>query len=628
VADLPVLLVCVWSFVSAVANTDAAVLLRLIARGWRHRTMFFASIFALVGASGLTIAAPWLTGYAIDKGLGIVTTTDVAGAGVTRVDGDMDTLMVWLLLLAAAALARGVFVYAQTYLAERLGQVIAYDFRNDIYERLQRLSYAYHDNAEIGQIMSRATQDVEGVRMFVNMGVIRFAYVIVLVVASYGLMISTNAKVGLTALAFVPLVAIQASTVSLKLRPIWLKVQDLQGQMSNVLQENLTGQRVVKAFSRTEFEQQKFDAKTTQLFDESYRTAKFQAFNEPFLMGVWLLSLAVVFWMGVIEIRAGNMTPGQLTAFQLYLTLMQVPVRSIGFIINIFARAHSAGNRVFEILDAPSPVEEKADAVPLRAEHGEVRFENVSFAYDEGTPVLRDVNIVAERGQTVALLGPTGSGKSSLVNLLPRFYDPSSGRVVIDGQDVRDVTLDSLRQSIGIVQQDGFLFIMSIRDNIRYGRPDATDEEVIAAAKAARLHDFIVSQPDGYDTWVGERGTTLSGGQRQRVAIARTLLLDPKVLIFDDSTAAVDMRTEFQIQEALHTLMKDRTTFVIAQRLRTVMEADQILVMRDGHIEEQGTHSELLDANGFYRQIYDLELRDQEEAAAEAAVLNGVSEEL
>ena len=612
---------------SVVANTDAPVLLRLIARGWRHRTMFFASIFALVGASGLTIAAPWLTGYAIDTGLGIVTTTDLAGDEVTRVDGDMDTLMVALALLVVAALGRGVFVYAQTYLAERLGQTIAYDFRNDIYERLQRLSYGYHDKAEIGQIMSRATQDVEGVRMFVNMGVIRFAYVIVLVAASYGLMISTNAKVGLAALAFVPLVAIQASVVSLKLRPIWLKVQDLQGQMSNVLQENLTGQRVVKAFSRTEFEQQKFDAKTTQLFDESYRTAKFQAFNEPFLQGVWLMSLAVVFWLGVVEIRAGNMTAGQLTAFQLYLTLMQVPVRSIGFIINVFARAHSAGNRVFEILDAESPVEERADAVPLRAEHGEVRFEHVAFAYDAETPVLRDLNIVAQPGQTVALLGPTGSGKSSVVNLLPRFYDTTSGRVVIDGQDVRDVTLDSLRQSIGIVQQDVFLFITSIRDNIRYGRPDATDDEVIAAAKAARLHDFIVSQPDGYDTWVGERGTTLSGGQRQRVAIARTLLLDPKVLIFDDSTAAVDMRTEFQIQEALHTLMEGRTTFVIAQRLRTVMEADQILVMRDGRIEEQGTHSELLEADGFYRQIYDLELRDQDEAAA-AAVLGGAPEEL
>ena len=619
---------CVRSPVSIAAKSDAPVLLRLIARGWRHRAMFFASIFALVGASGLTIAAPWLTGYAIDTGLGIATSTNAAGDEVTTVSGDMDTLLVALALLAGAALARGVFVYLQTYLAERLGQTIAYDFRNDIYERLQRLSYAYHDKSEIGQIMSRATQDVEGVRMFVNMGVIRFAYVIVLVVASYGLMIQTNAKVGLVALAFVPLVAVQASVVSLKLRPIWLKVQDLQGQMSNVLQENLTGQRVVKAFSRTEFEQAKFDAKTGQLFDESYRTAKFQAFNEPFLQGVWLMSLAVVFWLGVVEIRAGNMTTGELTAFQLYLTLMQVPVRSIGFIINIFARAHSAGNRVFQILDAESPVEEKSNAVPLRAAHGEVRFEHVSFAYDPETPVLMDVNIVAQPGQTVALLGPTGSGKSSVVNLLPRFYDPSAGRVVIDGQDVRDVTLDSLRRSIGIVQQDVFLFITSIRDNIRYGRPDATDDEVIAAAKAARLHDFIMSQPDGYDTWVGERGTTLSGGQRQRVAIARTLLLDPKVLIFDDSTAAVDMRTEFQIQEALHTLMEGRTTFVIAQRLRTVMEADQILVMRDGHIEEQGTHDELLEAGGFYRQIYDLELRDQEEAAAAAAVLGGVPEEL
>jgi ATP-binding cassette subfamily B protein len=612
----------IWGPVSVASNPQAPVLLRLVARAWWHRGLFFASVFALVGASLLTIAAPWLTGYAIDTGLGIVTNTDLlGGAEEVAVEGDMGTLAIALALLALAAIGRGVFVYAQTYLAESLGQTMAYDFRNDIYERLQRLSYAYHDKAEIGQIMSRATQDVEGVRIFVNMGVIRFAYVVVLVAVSYGLMIATNAKVGLVAFAFVPLVAIQASYVSLKLRPIWLRVQDLQGQMANVLQENLTGQRVVKAFSRAEFEQQKFDAKTRLLFDESYSTAKFQAFNEPFLQGMWLLSLAVVFWLGVVEIRAGNMTAGQLTAFQLYLTLMQVPVRSIGFIINIFARAHSAGNRVFEIVDARSPVEEKPNAVPLRTSRGEVRFEHVSFAYEGNAPVLRDINIVAEPGQTIALLGPTGSGKSSVVNLLPRFYDPTEGRVLIDDQDVRDVTLDSLRTSIGIVQQDVFLFIASIRDNIRYGRPEATDEEVIAAAKAARIHEFIESQPDGYDTWVGERGTTLSGGQRQRVAIARTLLLDPKVLIFDDSTAAVDMRTEFLIQEALRNLMRGRTTFVIAQRLRTVMEADQILVMRDGRIVEQGTHEELLEANGFYRQIYDLELRDQDEAAA--AVLDG-----
>ena len=607
------------------ANPGAPVLLRLVARGLRHRKIFAASIIALVGASALTIAAPWLTGYAIDSGLGIVTSTNLAGEEETLVTGQMSTLLVALAVLALVAVARGGFVYAQTYLAELLGQTIAYDCRNDIYERLQRLSYAYHDKAEVGQIMSRSTQDVEGVRMFVNVGVIRLTYVIVLVTASYGLMISTNARVGLVALAFVPLVAVQASVVSLKLRPIWLRVQDLQGQMSNVLQENLTGQRVVKAFSRAEFEQGKFEEKTDHLFTESYRTAKFQAFNEPFLQGVWLMSLAVVFWLGVIEIRAGNMTAGELTAFQLYLTLMQVPVRSIGFIINIFARAHAAGNRVFEIIDARSPVEDAPNAGELQVERGEVRIERVSFSYNPGTPVLRDLSVVAQPGQTVALLGPTGSGKSSVVNLLPRFYDPDEGRILIDGRDVREVTLESLRRSIGIVQQDVFLFIASIRDNIRYGRPGATDQEVVAAAKAARIHDFIVSQPDGYETWVGERGTTLSGGQRQRVAIARTLLLDPKVLIFDDSTAAVDMRTEFQIQEALRTLMEGRTTFVIAQRLRTVMEADQILVMRDGRVVEQGTHETLLAAGGFYRQVYDLELRDQEEAAA---VLVGAPVEL
>lgn len=608
---------------SVAANPQAPVLLRIVARAWWHRGMMFASVIALAAATLLTIAAPWLTGYAIDTGLGVITSTNLSGQEVTNIEGDMGTLMVAIVLLIAAAVGRGVAVYAQTYLAELLGQTLAYDLRNEIYERLQRLSYAYHDKAELGQIMSRATQDVEGVRMFVNMGVIRFTYVLVLVTVAYGLMISTNTKVGLIAFAFVPLVGLQASIVTMKLRPIWLQIQDLMGQMANVLQENLTGQRVVKAFSRADFEQQKFDTKVDELFHESYRTARYQAFNEPFLQGVWLLSLALVFWFGVIEIRAGNMTPGELTAFQLYLTLMQVPVRSIGFIVNMFARANSAGSRIFEIIDAESPVEEKPGAQELDVTKGEVRFEHVSFAYDDQNPVLRDVNLVAEPGQTIALLGPTGSGKSSVVNLLPRFYDPSAGRILIDSQDVRDVTLDSLRHDIGIVQQDVFLFIASIRDNIRYGRPDATDEEVIAAAKAAHIHDFIQSQPDGYDTWVGERGTTLSGGQRQRVAIARTLLLNPAVLVFDDSTAAVDMRTEFLIQEALRNLMQGRTTFVIAQRLRTVMEADQILVMRDGEIVEQGKHEELLEAGGFYRQIYDLELREQEEVAAAALAAAG-----
>ncbi len=588
--------------------------LRLIARALPYKGLLLFAIFILTASSVLTLATPWLIGYAIETGLDIQGVDD---AGESIVGGNMGTLLFAVGLIIASAVARGVFVYVQTYVNEQISQTIAFDFRNDIYDRLQRLSYAYHDTAEIGQIMSRATQDVEGVRFFVSMGVLRFLYIIVLVTAAYGLMISTNVKVGLVAFAFVPLIAIQASITSLMLRPIWMQVQDLQGQMSNVLQENLTGQRVVKAFSRDEFEQQKFDEKVDELFDRSYATAKFQAFNEPFMMSMWLLSSAVVFWVGVQEVQAGNMNPGQLVTFQLYLTLMQVPVRSIGFIVNMFARAHSAGSRIFEIVDAESAVQEKPDAAEIPEDGpGAVRFENVSFGYDSLSPVLHNLDIEAQPGQTVALLGPTGSGKSTVVNLLPRFYDVTEGAITIDGQDVRDVTLDSLRAAIGTVQQDVFLFHASIRDNIAYGRPDATEEQIEAAAKAAMIHDYIVSQPDGYETWVGERGTTLSGGQRQRVAIARTLLLDPRVLIFDDSTAAVDMRTEYLIQQALRNLMEGRTTFVIAQRLRTVKEADQILVMRGGEIVERGTHQELLERGGFYRDIYDLELRDQEEAAA------------
>ena len=599
-------------------DASTPIHLRLLYQSFQYRGMLAAAVVVLVGASVLTIVTPALAGYAIDTGLNVVEVTENGVVVQEEAQGSMGTLMVAVALVVVAALLRGVFVYVQTYLGESLGQRVARDLRNQVYDRLQSLSFAYHDHAEVGQIMSRATADVEGIRFFVSMGVIRLLYVVALVTVSYGLMINTNTKVGLIALAFVPPVAIQSTVVSLMMRRVWLRVQAIQGEMSTILQENLTGQRVVKAFSRQEFEQAKFDRKVEELFDESYSTAKFQAFNEPFLVSIWLLSAAVVFWVGAQEIQAGRMSEGDLAAFQLWLTLLQVPVRSTGFIINIFARAHSSGSRLFEIIDAESPVEEQPDAVPLAPGPGHVRLEGVSFGYEPGKLVVRDLEIDALPGQRIALLGPTGSGKTTVVNLLPRFYDPTSGRVLIDGQDVRDLQIESLRDAIGIVQQDVFLFSATVRENIAYGRPDATDAEVEEAAKAARIHDFIMSQPDGYDMWVGERGSTLSGGQRQRVAIARTLLLNPRVLIFDDSTAAVDMRTEFLIQEALRNLMEGRTTFVIAQRLRTVKEADLILVMRDGEIVERGTHDELLERGGSYKRIYDLELRDQEEAAAAA----------
>jgi ATP-binding cassette subfamily B protein len=324
--------------------------------------------------------------------------------------------------------------------------------------------------------------------------------------------------------------------------------------------------------------------------------------------------MVCVTWFGAQEIANGNLTAGELATFNVFLFLLQLPVRSLGWIVMLFARAQSAGERIYEILDAESAVKEKHDAPPLSEVKGHVRFEGVSFAYDAISPVLRGVDIDARPGEVVALLGPTGSGKSTVVNLMPRFYDVTGGRITIDGTDIRDVTIASLRDNIGIVQQDLFLFSATIRENIAYGAVDASQEEIERAARAARIHDFIMATPEGYDTWVGERGVTLSGGQRQRVAIARTLLKDPRILIFDDSTSSVDTETEYLIQQALAELMQGRTTFVIAQRLRTVKAADQILVLQHGQVVERGKHEDLIEQDGLYRQIYDLELRDQEEA--------------
>jgi len=408
--------------------------------------------------------------------------------------------------------------------------------------------------------------------------------------------------------------AVVSIYMSSRLRPLWELVQDGQGRMSNVLQENLSGVRVVKAFSREDFEAKKFSTEVERLFRYSYRTNQIQAISGPLLTTLGALSIVSTVAFGGRQVVAGTMTLGELVSFVVFLQLLQQPVRMLGFMINIFSRTSSAGQRIYDILDAESAVQERPNAVVLPKSRGEVRFEDVSFGYGAKAPVLHDVTFEAKPGEIIALVGPTGSGKSSLVNLMPRFYDVTGGRVLVDGHDVRDLSIPSLRSQIGIVQQDVFLFIDTIRENIRYGRLDATDQDVEDAAKVARIHDFIVSLPDGYDTWVGERGVTLSGGQKQRISIARTLLLDPAILIFDDSTSSVDMETEYLIQQALAELMEGRTTFVIAQRLRTVKAADTILVLDQGTIVERGRHEDLARGGGLYQRIYELELRDQEEA--------------
>jgi ATP-binding cassette subfamily B protein len=396
-------------------------------------------------------------------------------------------------------------------------------------------------------------------------------------------------------------------------------------EMSTVVQENFTGVRVVKAFASEPYEEAKFRVKNAEVADNYIKAEKMRASSMSFMLFTFLVAMGLILWFGGRRVIDGDMSPGELAQFIFYLQILQMPVRMSGWLVNSYARAASAGERMFEILDAKSPVEEKPSALDMKQPEGRVRFNDVDFAYNERGLVLEKLNLDVEPGKIVALLGPPGSGKTSIVNLIPRFYDVVGGSITIDDKDIRDATLESLRRNIGIVQQDVFLFTTSVRENIAYGNVNASHEEVVKAAQIAQLHDYIETLPNGYDTAIGERGSTLSGGQRQRMSIARAVLLDPPILILDDSTSSVDARTEDLIRRAMESVMEGRTTFVIAHRLSTVHRADVIVVLRDGKIEEQGTHQELLGyENGLYREIYELQLRPQEEVMREIDVDSAV----
>ncbi|HIM57234.1 MAG TPA: ABC transporter ATP-binding protein [Candidatus Latescibacteria bacterium] len=453
--------------------------------------------------------------------------------------------------------------------------------------------------------------------MFVNMGIIRTPYFIALFIAVSVLLLQLDWRLGLISMSFLPPAAFQSSLLRLKMRSIWLRAHEKMGELSTSLQENLTGVRVVRAFASEEYEQEKFERKNIEVATDTIEAERLHALNASFTLFTFVVALGLVLWLGGREVINGQMSLGELTQFILFMQILAMPVRMTSMLVHAYARAASAGQRLFEILDFESPVQESPGAEEITRSGGRVRFNNVSFSYDDRHPVLKGIDFEVQPGKVVALLGAPGSGKSTVVDLIPRFYDVRSGRITIDGMDVRDVTLESLRRNIGIVQQDNFLFTTSIRDNIAYGRPHATMDEIVEAAKVAQLHDFISALPDGYDTEIGERGSTLSGGQRQRMAIARAVLLDPPILILDDSTSSVDAGTEELIRQAMESVMKGRTTFVIAHRLGTIQKADTIMVLKDGEIVQRGTHSELLQSRGPYREIYELQLRPQEEIMRE-----------
>lgn len=571
-------------------------LLKFAAPYWKRYALAFVFLLAI---SGLTLLQPMVIRWVVD---GVLATESY------------DLLIYGALAIVGVAALKGVIQYLQRFNMAYAGQKVVFDIRNTLYEHLQQLSYSFYDQTQTGQIMSRVTSDVDAAQRFLSNGAVQIVSSAVSFFATLILMLSLNWKLTLMCMVTVPLLAWRVGVYATKVRPMFTQIQQQLAVVNTRLQENIAGQRVVKAFARKQYEIDKFERDNMELLHRSIRAERLSAINWSLMRLLTEMSLAIILWYGGRQVISGELTLGTLISFNMLLGQLLGPIRMLGWHVSMVQRTIASGERIFEILDTQAEVRDKPGAKPIGKIEGRVTFENVSFAYDGVNMVLKNINLDVSPGETVAILGGTGSGKTTLINLIPRFYDVTEGRILIDGVDIRDVTIESLRRQIGVVTQETFLFSASLRDNIAYGKPEATDEEIIEAAKAAHIHDFIMSLPDGYDTLIGERGVGLSGGQKQRVAIARALLMDARILLLDESTSSVDVETEMQIQQAFSRLLKDRTAFIIAQRLSTIRDADRIIVLDNGRIVEEGTHEELLQLGGIYTAIYNLQFRPQEVA--------------
>ena len=535
----------------------------------------------------------------------------------------LDMRRVWWVAaaLVGVAVVRGVFNFLQAYWSEVASQGVAFDLRNVIFEKLQNLSFSYHDRSQTGKLMTRMTSDVELVRQFVGRGALMMASALLMLLGTIAIMFWMNWKLALIIFMVIPIILGFFGVFIRKIMPVSSKVQKELGKLNTILQENLAGMRVVKAFAREDYEAQRYLEQNQLLLTENLFLVKLFSSIFPLIFFIANLGMVAVVWFGGLEVIGLRLSLGELVAFTSYLGILLMPIFQMGMIGAMLSRAEASAERLFEVVDAKSEVEDQPGAVELPPLAGRVAFEQVGFRYVGGQEdVIAEISFTAEPGQTIAILGQTGAGKSSIINLIPRFYDVTAGSVLIDGLDVREVTLDSLRKQIGIVLQETTLFSGTIRENIAYGRPEAKMEQIIAAADAAQAAEFIDELPEGYDTLVGERGVGLSGGQKQRIAIARALLVDPKILILDDSTSSVDAETEYKIQQALEELMQGRTSFVIAQRISTVRNADMILLLGDGKLVAQGRHDELLKTSELYVEILETQFSDQETSQAEEAI--------
>jgi ATP-binding cassette subfamily B multidrug efflux pump len=587
-------------------------LLRMIRFVKPYQKKAIVSILLLLGVVVADLLIPRLTQRVINEG--------IAGQ-------DMSMIATTSLLMLGAAILSALFSVGNTLLSVQVAMGVGADLRSAIVRKVQTFSFSNLDRIQTGQLLVRAMSDVNQVQMIVQMSLRMLTRAPLWMIGSVVMLITTSTQLALLMLALLPVILAMIGFFLVKARPLFLSVQKKLDRLNQVLQENLAGVRVVKAFVRVEHENGRFDQANSDLMTKNVKVMQLIATLIPTMLALVNLGVVGAIWFGGKLAVAGDFTVGEIVASINYMSYSLFPMMMLGGMIGPLSAADASAGRIGEVLDSTAEVQNRPQAQDLPDVRGRVAFESVTFSYNSGgdfgrpgdaratevtttleEPVLKDINLVAEQGQTVAILGATGSGKSSLIHLIPRFYDVWQGHVTLDGVDVRDIPLDVLRAQVGIALQESVLFSGTVRDNIRYGRPGATDEEVVAAAKAAQAHDFIAAFPDRYDTWIGQQGVNLSGGQKQRIAIARALLVQPRILILDDSTSAVDVETEARIQAALEELMVDRTSFVIAQRISTVLNADKIVVLDQGQVAAEGTHAELMASSPIYQEIYESQL--------------------
>ncbi len=591
------------------AEHSVDTLLRITRMALGYRWRMLTAVVAVIFAAIFQLLIPQFLGTAVDNAQGLL-------AGLEGSDAEAKAaLLIVAVLLLGSAILRGLFTMVHNYQGEAIGHSISYELRLAYYAKLQQLSFSFHDNVHTGDLITRGMLDIEGVRMFVDSGILRVILLAILVGVGSYLLVSTDALLAAVSLSFVPFLAWRAVVTRLKLRRIWLTLQERLGELTRIMEENLGGIRVVRAFAAQDYEITKFNDMSDHAFETANERVTVRTRNTTVMSFAYFVAMGMVLWFGGLKVIDGEITVGQLAEFLAFMAILQMPVRQLGMMVNSIARASISGGRLFEFLDLEPQIQSKPGAQDLQLSNGILKFEDVSFSFSDefgDRKILNGISFTAKPGHTIGIVGPPGSGKSTIAHLVPRYYDVTGGRITIDDQDISEATIESVRNAVGVVQQDTFLFTASIENNVAYGDPWADHDRIEDAAVGAQLHGHVRRLPTGYDTLVGERGVSLSGGQRQRLSIARSVMLKPAIMVFDDSTAAIDAATEQRIRSSIMEVTKEQAVIIISHRLSSLMHADEILFLDRGHIVERGSHEELIAERGKYRDLYELQVKPGE----------------